>query len=158
MMATPPSKRRGFKGSWFDLGRRGAFLYLLGALWVLIGALTIFTGTSPTLPDTLLHVMLAKEILGGAWIVTGLVSIFYAYRVDDAFGFLALYIVPSFIAFSFLLGWLDYLTPGFSAGYARGFQSMLIYVVFILLIVICAGWPEPPKPPSEVLKKDGDEE
>lgn len=157
MSSTKPSTNHGFKGSWFSLGRRGAMLYLLGVMWTLIGVLTWITGFAPTLPDTLLHVMAGQYLLGGLWVVTGLTSIYHAYRVDDALGFLALYLVPSFISFSFLIGWLDFITPGLGGeGYARGFQSLLIYVVFILIIVICAGWPEPPKPPQEVLKNGGD--
>lgn len=148
-----PRRGHGFKGTWFNLGRRGAMLYVLGVMWTLIGIGTVITGTAPSLPDTLLHVMLPHQVLGGLWVLTGLASIFYAYRVNDAFGFLALYLVPSFVTFSYLIGWLDFITPGLGGeGYARGIQSLLIYIIFILIIVICAGWPEPPKSPDEVLK------
>ena len=134
-----------------NLGRRGAILIVMGAAWILLG---IATFLSPQQPGTenLLHVILIpRAVEGAAWIVSGFVAVVYAHRTDDEYGFLALYIMPAIRALSFFLGWLDSLSPVGSDGYSRGWFSALFYLIMILFIVICAGWPEPAPPPHEVL-------
>ena len=138
------------------IGRRGAILMTMGTAWILIGLGSLTGGNRIPGTGNLIHVLLLPApVEGGLWVLSGILAVIFANRTDDEYGFLALYIMPAVRALSYFLGWVDYLSPVATAGYPRGWLSSLFYVVMILFIVICAGWPEPPHYPDDVLDSEG---
>lgn len=124
------------------LGRRGTILLLLGACWVLIGIGTFVSPLSPSVAS-LLHAQVPKQINAVFWVSSGIIASIYAFRKDDAIGFLSLYIMPAFYAFSYFLGWLDFLSPFVGGnGHPWGWFSAVFFLIELGVVIVCAGWPE----------------
>ncbi len=125
------------------LGKRGEVLLLLGIAWILIG---IGAAIVPPPAEDLLFLHIPVPIRAALWCGTGLVAIGYAWmpRVrSDGWGFVALYLMPAVRAVSYFIAWVDFTADGRS-GYRYGWLSALFYTVFIGIVVVCAGWREPP--------------
>jgi len=136
-----------------SIGRRGAILIAMGVAWMLLGISTFVNPNTPGAEHLLHNIIFTNTVEGCLWIASGVIAVIFAHRTDDEYGFLALYVMPAIRTLSYFLGWLDYLSPVGGAGFALGWFSTLFYLIMIVFIVICAGWPEPPKAPDEVLQK-----
>jgi len=124
-------------------GKRGEVLLLLGLAWILIGVGTVVV---PPPPGNLLHLLIPAPIRAGLWCGTGLVAVFYAWipkTRSDGWGFLALYLMPAVRAVSYFIAWVDFSVDGVG-GYRYGWLAALFYTVFVGIVVVCAGWREPP--------------
>lgn len=124
-------------------GKRGEVLLLLGVAWILIGIGALII---PPLPGDLLFLRIPMPVRAALWWGTGLLALVYAWMPrnrDDSLGFLALYVMPLERAVSYLIAWIDFTIDGVG-GYRYGWLSALFYAVFIGVVMVCAGWREPP--------------
>lgn len=132
------------------LGRRGAFLLLLGLLWCAIGYARL-SGLASA--DGTFLQGLPNWARGSAWLATGLVSAAYAWappRFPDAIGFVALYIMPLITGGAYIVGWLMWIIG--DNGLPTGWLGAAFWFGFVVVIQIVAGWvePTPPLPVGEV--------
>jgi hypothetical protein len=133
---------------WRELNKRGQILIVFGLIWIGIGG-SVLWQTDPPGWEYLPFIQdVPRGIRAGAWAVTGLAAIAYAWRPHiirhDGFGFLALYLMPAERAALFFLGWVDYMAPWGGPGYARGLYAALVWLVIVIAVMICATWPDPP--------------
>ena len=139
--------KRGHRRQFHRVGRRGAVLISYGILWCLFA---LATAAEPSRGSAnLLHERIPDRITAAIWLVTGLVAIVHAWAPpgrSDAPGFIALYLMPTFRALSYVLGWIDSFDG--HGGSARGWLAALFYVAFMSTIVIVAGWKEPAPEPD----------
>jgi len=124
-----------------QLGRRGTVLALLGIVWIAQGLTVLLAPSSPT------YYLLANFELARAigWIVTGVVAVAYAARLqgDDAPGFLALYVMAAFRVVAYSTEFVAWMIPGGAVGNPRGIVGVFSWLVILLAIVVMAGWHEP---------------
>lgn len=150
------------------LGRRGAMLLLLGLTYVLLGYRELLM-SSPVVAGAW-HFLVPTWVRVAAWAGTGLIAVGYAVGREsrarrpharprwwwgtDAFGWLALYIVPAlyitsyggsclvWVVFDYLLGTVPPTLP--LHGDPTAWTAALLRVPFILVTLICSGWKENP--------------
>lgn len=124
-------------------GKRGTFLLLFGVLYCFLGAGVALV---PIQPDAdLFYQHWPVWVRAGLWVGSGLIAIGYAWqppRRADAPGFLALYLMPLERVLANGVAWVIYLVQG-HGGYRYGWLSALIYLFFMALVALVAGWPEP---------------
>lgn len=145
----------------YQLGRRGAFLLLIGTGWAFYG-LSILTNPQPPVdPDNqILFQLLPIPLRGALWITSGLVAVAFAFRRSpgaDRWGFGFLILQPIWRATSYLWAWLvswlplPFLPDGI--GVPTAWQQVVPWVAFTAAIFIVAGWAEPrgfrPEPSSD---------
>ena len=130
------------------IGRRGAMLLLLGVLYVVIGS-GVFS--EPVIDEgryLLLHQYLPDWLRFGLWATTGLIAVAFAFRPlgrSDAPAWLALYLMPAERVISYIWAFADFYLPLGGPGYERGWVGAALYSIVLGVVVICAGWPEPPE-------------
>ena len=133
---------------WRDIGKRCQILLIFGFIWTVIGVSVYQNPTTPGY-ENLLFSQIPIHVRALGWICTGLLAIAYALRpvwvVNDAIGFVALYIMPAERAAIFLWGYVQYLIPGDSPGYGRGLLAGAVYLVLVAAVMVVASWPDPPK-------------
>jgi hypothetical protein len=121
------------------LGRRGAFLLLISAAWLLLGVAYLTTGTA-TRPGLVLPLALMPiEAWGVVWVVCGLagaISAFLRGPGQDTVGFLAVEAIATVWGLSYLGGWLI-------GSYSRGWITGAIFLTVSGAVIIAAGWAEP---------------
>lgn len=123
------------------IGRRGAFLLVLGFLDALLGWSLL--SEPPAVYDQLTLLRHIPQIaLGLLWEVPAVIAVAFAFvrRSDqDVWGFVASYLPPMMFGGIFLLSWwpIGQLPAG------TGVRSAVVYWGYMLLVVIAAGWPEP---------------
>lgn len=122
------------------LGRRGTILALLGVAWILQGISTFFNEPSPSYP-------LLNEypiIRGSAWILTGLVSIWYAKKPQghDIAGFVSLYLMAAYRIIAYGVSFVLWLLPGGFEGNPRGIVGIFSWATIIILLIAVSGWSE----------------
>lgn len=130
------------------LGRRGAVLFFLGAIWVFQGISTYFNEPNPSY--ALLN---GNEFLQGtAWVITGLVAMVYAKKPQgyDVIGFVFLYIMAAFRIVSYGFAFIHWLLPSGTDGNPRGIVGVFSWATIIILLIAVAGWKE-----SEEVSDDG---
>lgn len=128
------------------LGRRGMVLLLLGTLWVVQG---IALRSAPYVNDTdptVLYEYLPVNLRCGLWVVSGIVAMTVAACFSphrDRHGYTVLVVLPLERGFSLLWGWVMTFFPG-DGGYAPGLRGAATWFAVTVIVMIVAGWPEPP--------------
>ena len=142
------------------LGRRGAMLLTLGLTYVAIGYGEA-TRPTPNVPGAW-HLLVDDDIRGAAWMLTGMVAIFFAltrpHRVEpptrwwqeDTAGWLCLYVVPGIYFLSFMTSFIVWgvtdQTEGIDPlGSPLAWYNAVLRVPFIAIVLICSGWLENPR-------------
>lgn len=126
-----------------SVGRRGAVLTILGALWTFMGLSVILT------PPSEVYSMLGglEHLRGAGWITTGAIALWHARKPqgEDAPGYAALYLMPAYRIVAYLVGTWEYIAgPNIGlGGSARGVVNVVIFAAILFLIAIVAGWAEP---------------
>lgn len=124
-------------------GRRGTILTLLGVVWVGMGVSILITPPS----EVYYLISIGTWPRALVWMLTGCVALWYARKPqgEDALGFLALYLMPSFRVVAYGAGGVNYLIePEFGAGgSARAIVQVFTWTTIIIVIAIMAGWSEP---------------
>lgn len=123
------------------LGRRGAFLILVGAVWILRGWDLL---VEPSDGELLHQVVLSSAARGGAWIVTGTVAVLAAVRSTgrDGLGFVALVVMPAVLLASHAWAGVQEALGEPVAG--ATWSGVVRWAAVIAVVLIVAGWPEPP--------------
>ena len=126
-----------------QIGRRGAMLLSLGAIWIVLG-LGVLDSTSTTVVAP--HEALPQTWRGAAWIITGTIAVAYAIRpkgLPDHHGFAALAAMPIVRVVSYTLAWVDHLLPIGGDGYRLGWRFAATYAAMLAAVLVTAGWPDP---------------
>lgn len=130
------------------LGRRGLFLLAWGVLFVVYGIGLYLYPLPDSLPiRAVWHNAIPHEVRAAAWIVTGLVACWAAFRRGhggDVAGFIALTLMPVVRMASYGFAWLVSVFTPF--GEPRGWVSASFYAVLVLTVILVAGWHERAQP------------
>ena len=133
---------------WSELGKRGQILLAFGVIWVGFGVGVLLAPTPPVYDLIPLISGIPGVGRGVAWILTGGIAVFYAWRprrmVDDRLPFVMLYLMPAYRVVALTVSAIDYLLPGFGPGYSRGLIAALPFAGLVAAVMICASWLEPP--------------
>jgi hypothetical protein len=141
--------RRWLRIKW-RVGRRGSILISFGLAWLVIGTTLLDTRAVTPGGDDLFFEQLPIVIRAWGWIVFGLLAIAAAIAPPgppDWLGFAALYVMPAIRAVSYLWGWLASLDH--QGGYPPGWRAAIFYLIFLAVLITCAGWREPLPPPPQ---------
>jgi len=143
------------------LGRRGGVLLILGVIWFFIGISTI---TDPHAVgggnQGLFHEALPSWLRATLWIGTATAALSSAWRVAgrrDDWGFMALILMPTVRAMSYLWAWLINLVG--EHGDPTGWLGFVVWGTLTILVYTISGWPESPKfvpPETEAAAHVGD--
>jgi len=131
------------------IGRRGAVLLILGVIWLFIGISIIadpYAGGGRS--QGLFHEALPTWLRATLWITTALFALSAAWRVAgrrDDWGYMALILMPTVRAMSFLWAWLVHLIPGPPDGDPTGWLGFIVWGTVTVLVYTISGWPESPK-------------
>ena len=129
-----------FKFGRFYIRRRGAFLALIGVVWILIGYsyLSIDPAQRPAVQHALrLAIDVAPLwIHGVVWVVSGVLAVIDGIRpsIQSMVGFTAAVIMPTVWALVYLSAWADGDLP-------RGWVNAAVYGALAGAIAIVAGMP-----------------
>jgi len=140
------------------LGRRGAVLLILGVIWLFIGISIIadpYAGGSRN--QGLFHEALPPWLRAPLWIGTALLALSSAWRPAgrrDDWGYMALILMPTVRAMSYLWAWLIHLVPGPPNGAPTGWLGFIVWGTVVILVYTISGWPETP---SFILPIEGQE-
>lgn len=123
------------------LGRRGAFLLLVGIMWATYGYGLIHSPLGDQRGLTLLIRLCPLPRWGYVWLIAGTIAVIAALstrRRWDEVGYVAVLIPP-------MLWGLAYLTAWWPLGvYPRGWATAAVWGMVTTAVMIVAGWPEPP--------------
>ena len=128
-------------------GRRGAALVLFAFIYITYG---IGLGAAPRPTRVGLQLLIAgipTDALAVAWVVTGTVAAAAAVPrlgVPQSVGFVALMLMSSVWALSYLWSWIMWL-GSIGDGNPLGWSGALIWGLLVGLIGVISGWPEVPK-------------
>lgn len=135
------------EGLWNRLGRRGIVLALFGLAWVIQGLGTFALHTPvPTPSSEVWHQNIPWQVMGSLWLFGGFLSIAFATRhrkQSDTIGFLAVSLVPMFLAGSYLVSFLTWMFTWGDQGWPIGFIGFAIWGVVVTALAVIASWPEP---------------
>jgi hypothetical protein len=143
-------------------GRRGTWLVVLGAVWIIFGVGILQQPTVPR-PGVLNEYLPAWTNAIGWW-VTGAVALREGLRGrgrDDSLGHAALYVMPAVRAVSFALSWLlwgatSWITALPQLGWAQGWYAAVVWSLVIIMLRLVADWPNPqpfPAPPDGAARR-----
>lgn len=127
------------------IGRRGAILISFGIAWLAMAG-AILEEDPGLLRYRFGYMYLPVWLRASLWALTGLVAIASAWRPQgksDSWGFVALYIMPAQRAAAHLIAWMDSLDG--KGGDHSAWVTTIFYLIFLAVIIICAGWKEPLK-------------
>lgn len=141
------------------LGRRGAMLLVVGLTYVLVGIGEFVR--EPLTVNGAWHLLVPAGIRGWAWIVTGLFAAFFAlsrpnrndvttaWWREDTSGWLALYWLPTVHILSFGYAWVLWLVTDHANFPTQGdplaWYNAARQLPFIVVVLICSGWPDKPR-------------
>lgn len=128
------------------LGRRGAALAVLGAIFILVGLDVIISPDPVHMSDRfLLHTLIPHPIMAAIWIIPGTLAVYASTHRGpgpDGFGFMAL-VVPLILRIvSYVFSFVAFLFG--ASTWPFGIASALIWTAILALILIIAGWAEVP--------------
>lgn len=120
------------------LGRRGAFLLTMGAVWVLYGYALLTTAAPPSLGRVL---WIPLHTWGWIWITGGSAAMLFSWTRKvgrDSIGFVGIIIPAVGWASGFVYTWMFY-------DAARSWVSAAVWAAVSAMTIVVAGWPEPPQ-------------
>lgn len=152
------------------LGHRGAWLIVLGILWILFG-IGQLVAPEPQAP-WVLHQAIPAHVRAGAWILTGAIAVLSGARgrgVADAAGHVALWVMPALRCISYGASWVLYLATSTltdrTIGYDHGWYAAGIWAFVIVMLHLVAAWPNPtarlpdlPDPPRFGADEEADQD
>lgn len=123
-----------------QLGRRGAFLTCLGALWLLYGYGLVIEPLVNTVSQRFLLHFWSIEVWGWLWIGAGCTAVVCAWLRQgwDWPGFIASYVLAVPWGLASLMSWKPY------GDNPRGWIGAAVWVALGGLIATVIGWAEPP--------------
>jgi hypothetical protein len=166
------------KDTHWQLGRRGVCLFLVGAIWIMAMAWSVWHMPDPVGRARAPHEYFPPAARAIAWTVTGLVGMFSAFLPQgrDRWGFFALILMPAERACSWLIVLLLYLYDAnhylplvFNGPLVWGLlhlvQAQLIprppmgitlrqvgsWTAVVIFLFAISGWTEAPAKPKPVL-------
>jgi hypothetical protein len=120
------------------IGRRGAALLAFAFIDLVIGWL-LLDPQSRLIPSYRAVFAVAPPVVWALlWIGAGLIVGVHAFLRVDKFGFAAAILIKLLWALGLMASWLAYHAP-------RGWVGAATWVVLAGLVLIIAGWPEPPR-------------
>lgn len=123
------------------IGRRGAALLILAAVWALIGYSSVIAGVN--VPDTIYY-MIPAQVRGVMWFGAVAFAVFYALRRDADWPAWAAMTLPIMIrSISGAWGWVTWHLTGGAEGSADGWAVFAIYALMAGLCLVLSGWKEP---------------
>lgn len=128
------------------VGRRGGFLLAWGVLFLFVALSLILR--PPEVDPALFHTGLPLAVRVTKWTLCGVLAVGFAFRRGtgrDWPGFVALVAPLILDASSYAWGTVVYLLSGGTEGFAHGWLGAVQGVVFVVVILIVAGWPDPPQ-------------
>lgn len=131
------------------VGRRGGYLLIKSVVYLIHGWVYLTIPATPPLRAALRMPLEVAPLAvwGAVWLAAGLAAAAAAFARDpghDRWGFLALIAVGSFWAVSYL--WAS--IGGWSVtAFARGLLGAAFYAAIAGVVIVVAGWPEPPGRP-----------
>lgn len=137
-------------------GRRGAWLIVLGVVWMLFGVGIFLEPTDPR--PWVLWEYLPQWVQACAWWLTGAVAVWQGLQgrqCSDAVGHVALYVVPLVRLGSFVFSWLVWLgTASLHAarfdvpvlGWPTGWYAAAVWSVVLVMLRLVQSWPNPERP------------
>jgi hypothetical protein len=128
-----------------SVGRRGTVLLALGAIFVLYGVSVLTAPTSPF--GGFAPFGLAVSPWGWLWIGCGALALTAAPRRGhprwEAAGYNGLLLPPALWSLLHLGSWLAHLAG--DPGNPRGWVAATVWGALIVIVLVVAGWPEPPR-------------
>lgn len=144
-------------------GWRGLWLMLLGAFFFLFGVGIVLDPLEPR--PWVLYEMLPPVVQASGWWITGAVAFWQGSRGpdrNDAWGHVALYLMPAVRLLSFAVSWAVYAITWLGSriglvdeviGYQQGWFAALIWSLISAMLALAAAWPNPvpslPSPPAD---------
>lgn len=123
------------------LGHRGAILASFGVINILYGLSIAFRPPTRQYERTLLDAWMSRFDWGWCWAATGAVALFFAFvrperQGRDWPGFVAAIALP-------LIWFGAWLSAGIVRTESYAILGSVIYLVWVVVLMITAGWPEP---------------
>jgi hypothetical protein len=132
-----------------SIGRRGAALLMFAVIFGTYGFAIVSSPNPTPIGLELLTGRLPLDVLAVPWIVCSVAAFLtglpWLKRWQGA-GFAALIPMPLIWAFSYMWSWVTYLGTHGAAGTSRGWAGGLMFCLFPGVLLLIAGWPDPPKP------------
>lgn len=124
------------------IGRRGAFLGLVGVMWSLYGYGLMRAPLTDSRGLTLLIRLCPLPRWGLVWLIAGGVAVVAALstrRRWDEIGYVAVLVPPMLWGLAYLTAWWPMQV------YPRGWATAAVWGMVSTAVMIVAGWPEPPR-------------
>lgn len=133
-------------------GRRGAWLIVLGAVWMLFGVGVTLDPQPPR--SWVAYDYVWPWLQAAAWVLTGAIAVQQGFRgphANDWVGHVALYVMPAVRVISFALSWIlwlcsSILTPDHVIGWSGGWYAGLVWSLVSVMLRLIADWPNPVRP------------
>lgn len=137
-------------------GRRGTWLIVLGTVWFLFGVGVLLDPVPPR--SWVLYETVPTLLEAAAWWLTGLVAISQGLRGPrhvDAYGHVALYLMPAVRVFSFAMSWVIWCVSSAGdsiglwegrIGWSGGWYAALVWSLVSVMLRLIADWPNPLRP------------
>lgn len=140
-------------------GYRGAWLLILGTVWVLFGVGVIVEVPEPR--PWVLYEYLPQWTQAAGWWITGGIAIWQGARGPacpdrpDVLGHVALYLMPALRMVSFALAFLLWLGSRVAVelslthhviGFREGWYAAFVWAFVVVMLHHAASWPEPHRP------------
>jgi hypothetical protein len=117
------------------IGRRGIFLVLIGAVWVLNG-LSVALKPPPIKGFLIIQRVAPLSTWGWTFVLGGVIALFFAFRRKDYPGFIGAVVPCVFWGGAEIASYVE-------GTYDRGLVASFVWVLVTLIIFLIAGWPEP---------------
>lgn len=118
------------------------YLLIVGLFYVLIGATWVLFQSPSRMAGIDWFNFLTSDMVGGVWVVSGLLSIIASFRVSHPFkqlGFFMLILTPTLMGMYFFMSWLIYVLPWISnQGYERAGVTTISYWTYSTAALIVA--------------------
>lgn len=144
------------------LGRRGASLLLMAGIWIAVGVSILLgiTDDGSVANQRMIHELVPHQVRGLLWVGAGVIAVFSSLnRGSDWVGFTALLIPPLFRMVSYCWAMFSYWVSGGEAGYEHAWLYAIFYALFVGLVYLTGGWPEPiriPEPGGDEAEERGE--
>lgn len=120
------------------VGRRGAFLLFFGLLDVIYayGLFQAQDAANRSATQSAAARVFPLTVWAVLWLVVGLICVFFAFRREDRFGFVAAVVIKVMWGINMFLAWL-------LAGLHQGYLAAAVWLSFAVIAYLVSTWPEP---------------